>query len=293
MLENDIVSAAYSGADEQKHGGESSAVCPTCGATATGRYCANCGERFLQRHDFDMRHFLSEHVTHEMLEIDGKLPRTLRMLLTRPGQLAVDFVAGRRKPFVTPLRLYLVIFLLHIFLLSCLAAHPRSIQELVQESNLSDLLSRLMASRGSIDWTDAQFHEHLLTRLHWVSQALTLLVFLGVAGIQSLLLMRQRRYYLEHLSLALNVSAFYLLLCVVADIVAALFWHREMQSAAAQMDAALAVTALPLYWCFSLRRFYRIGWVAAITLAVVLTSATAVLAGVLQVGFLALIIETT
>jgi hypothetical protein len=126
------------------------AVCPSCGATAASRYCANCGERFLQRHDFDMRHFFSEHVTHEMLEIDGKLPRTLQVLLTRPGQLAVDFVAGRRKPFVTPLRLYLVIFLLHIFLLNSLSAHPRSIQELVQESNFSDLLSRLWAREARL-----------------------------------------------------------------------------------------------------------------------------------------------
>jgi hypothetical protein len=150
-----------------------------------------------------------------------------------------------------------------------------------------------MASRDSVDWSGSQPHEHFLERVHWISQALTLLVFLGVAGIQSLLLLRLRRHYLEHLSLALNVLAFYLLLSVAGDIVASLLWHREMPRAAYRIGSVLAVTALPLYWCLSVRRFYRTGWPAAITVAVLLTVGTALLANVLEVGMLAVIIETT
>jgi hypothetical protein len=141
-----------------------------------------------------------------------------------------------------------------------------------------------MASRGSIDWSSSQPQDHFLERAHWISRALTLLVFLGVAGIQSLLLLRLRRHYLEHLSLALNVSAFYLLLCVAGDVVAALFWHQEMQQAAYQIGSVL---------CLSVRRFYRTGWPAAVAVAVLLTIGTALLATVLQVGMLAVIIETT
>ena len=268
-------------------------ACPSCGAAATGRYCAQCGERFLRARDFELRRFLSEHVAHEMLEFDGKLPRTLRVLLTQPGQLALEYVGGRRKPFVSPLRLYVVTFLVHVFLLSFLAPHALTMPEIAQMSDPSGFLARLMASRGSIDWSGSQPHEHFLERAHWISQALTLLVFLGVAGLQSLLLWRLRRHYLEHLSLALNVSAFYLVLCVAGDVMAGVFWHQEMQQAAYQISSLLAVTALPLYWCLSVRRFYRTGWPAAIALAVLLTIGTALLATMLQVGMLAVIIETT
>jgi hypothetical protein len=268
-------------------------ACPSCGASAAGRYCAQCGERFLKAQDFELRHFLSEHVLHEMLEFDGKLPRTLRVLLTRPGQLALDYAAGRRKPYVSPLRLYLILFLLHLFLLNVLASHPLSMVELAQRSDPTGLLMRLMASRSSIDWTGDQPHVHLLERVHWISQALTLLVFLGVAGIQSLLLLRLHRHYLEHLSLALNVTAFYLLLCVAGDIVAAVFFHHRMQEMSAQIGSQAAVTALPLYWCLSVRRFYRTGWPAAIAVAVLVTIGTALIAMVLQVAMLAVIIETT
>jgi hypothetical protein len=105
--------------------------------------------------------------------------------------------------------------------------------------------------------------------------------------------MRLHRHYLEHLSLALNVSAFYLALCVVGDGVAVVFWHQEMQLAAYQIGSLLAVSAVPLYWCLSARRFYRIGWPASIAVAVLVTIGTALLATVLQVGMLAVIIETT
>jgi hypothetical protein len=71
-----------------------------------------------------------------MLEFDGTLPRTLRVLLTQRGQLALEYVAGRRKPYVSPLRLYLVMFLLHVFLLSFLAFHPLTMPELLRRSTL-------------------------------------------------------------------------------------------------------------------------------------------------------------
>jgi hypothetical protein len=267
-------------------------VCPSCGAPATGRYCAQCGERFLHAGDFEVRHFLSEHVAPDMLEFDGKLLRTLRVLLTQPGQLALDYVNGRRKPFVSPLRLYLVTFLLHVFLLSFLAPHPMTMIETARMVDHSGLLARLMASKSSIDWSSSQPHEHW-EQVHWIGQTLTLVIFLGVAGMQSLLLIRLRRHYLEHLALALNVSAFYLTLCVVGDIVAGLLWYREMPQAAYQVDSWLALTALPLYWCLGVRRFYRTGWPAAIVIAVLLTVGTALLANVLEVGMLAAIIETT
>ena len=65
---------------------------------------------------FELKHFLFEQLPHEFLHVDGKLPRTIRLLLTQPGALAKNYVAGRRRPFVGPLRLYIVLFLLQVIL---------------------------------------------------------------------------------------------------------------------------------------------------------------------------------
>lgn len=50
--------------------------------------------------------FVHEFVAH-YVALEGALWRTLRMLLTQPGQLTREYMAGRRRRFVLPLRLYL------------------------------------------------------------------------------------------------------------------------------------------------------------------------------------------
>ena len=35
-------------------------VCPSCGATERGKFCAACGEQFLRSDDFDLRRFRHE-----------------------------------------------------------------------------------------------------------------------------------------------------------------------------------------------------------------------------------------
>jgi hypothetical protein len=49
----------------------------------------------------------------EFLHWDGKFPATLRALTTRPGLLSADFMAGRRRRWLSPFRLYLMISIIY------------------------------------------------------------------------------------------------------------------------------------------------------------------------------------
>ena len=82
------------------------AACLNCGRPLTGPYCANCGQK-KQATDLTLRELLHE-TTHELTNWDGKIPSTLKTLLIRPGVLTVDFLAGRRARWLSPLRLYLL-----------------------------------------------------------------------------------------------------------------------------------------------------------------------------------------
>ena len=53
-----------------------------------------------------MKHFL-HHGLHELTHFDSKIFRTVQALLFRPGLLTVEYLAGRRKRYVLPLRLFL------------------------------------------------------------------------------------------------------------------------------------------------------------------------------------------
>jgi hypothetical protein len=80
--------------------------CLNCGAPLAGEFCASCGQK-RPHTDLSLREFLRE-TTEELTHWEGKVPRTLKTLLTRPGLLTIDFLAGRRARWLAPLRVYLI-----------------------------------------------------------------------------------------------------------------------------------------------------------------------------------------
>jgi hypothetical protein len=82
------------------------ARCPNCGTPRTGPYCASCGQKATPIAP-TLGYFVHE-LSHEVLNVDGKIFRSLRLLLTRPGFLTREIFAGRRASYVAPIRLYLV-----------------------------------------------------------------------------------------------------------------------------------------------------------------------------------------
>ena len=82
-------------------------TCPTCNNIVTTRYCPACGESPPNKHDLTFRGFYAQ-LFHAFTDIDGRLLRSFRCLLTHPGVLSVAYVQGRRKPYLGPLQLFLV-----------------------------------------------------------------------------------------------------------------------------------------------------------------------------------------
>jgi hypothetical protein len=86
------------------------APCRNCGAvpvaqTPPPHFCAQCGqERTL--HPPTLAEFLHEFIGH-YVALEGPLWRTLGLLLARPGRLTREYLDGRRRRYVLPLRLYL------------------------------------------------------------------------------------------------------------------------------------------------------------------------------------------
>ena len=81
-------------------------TCLNCGAELSGKYCSACGQR-VPRPDPTLGEFLRD-ATEELVHWDGKIPTTLVALMTKPGQLTLDFLQGRRARWLLPLRLYLI-----------------------------------------------------------------------------------------------------------------------------------------------------------------------------------------
>lgn len=93
--------------------------CPTCGALIVTSYCAQCGEMRASLRPETIRDFLA-HSVEAFTHADGRVLATLRALVTAPGKLHVEYFAGRRKPYLGPLQLFLVLNLAFFLLESTL-----------------------------------------------------------------------------------------------------------------------------------------------------------------------------
>jgi hypothetical protein len=257
-----------------------------------GAYCAACGERFLSVEDFDIRHFLVEHLPHEVLHVDGKLARTLRLLFLRPGRLAVDHVEGRRQPFVSPLRLYLLMFLLHEFLVALTKGFGMTFAERVGGTDLFGVLTHLMSLRPDVDWRSGGLNERLREHGNWMSEMATLLIFLVVAVFQKLLFYRLHRSYLQHVALALNVAAFYLAVIVLGELLSLPFAARRSGEFLLYLQQIAGLTVLPLYWMLAIRRFYSIRTALAVPAAIIMTAVNSLAAIILSTTLYAIMIIT-
>jgi hypothetical protein len=90
--------------------------CLKCGAELSGSWCSQCGQE-----DHDLRVSLKRLANDffaEQLGLESKVPRTLWALVSRPGFLTKEYLAGRRVRWVLPLKLYLSTSVVYFLLLS-------------------------------------------------------------------------------------------------------------------------------------------------------------------------------
>lgn len=94
--------------------------CANCGTPMFGAYCAACGQRSL-----DLERPFSE-LLREALDaffaFDVRIWRTLWTLVSRPGRLTLEYLAGRRARYVHPFKLYFVLSVL-LFLALALSGY--------------------------------------------------------------------------------------------------------------------------------------------------------------------------
>ena len=78
--------------------------CLNCGSPLTGNFCANCGQKAHVHRS--VRAFFQDFLQN-LFNFEGKIWRTLPMLVWRPGEMTRRYIAGERARFISPIALYL------------------------------------------------------------------------------------------------------------------------------------------------------------------------------------------
>jgi hypothetical protein len=112
---------------------QASPACPNCGGSGAARFCPHCGQK--QGTGVPgVRDYLRE-LASDYIAADGKLWRTLALLIARPGMLGTEYLAGRRQRYIGPLKLYLGVSVVFFLLASLL---PVAALRVSTDHSLSD-----------------------------------------------------------------------------------------------------------------------------------------------------------
>ncbi len=248
--------------------------CATCCQTGSGSFCQNCGEKKPSRHDFSLHHFFT-HALGEFFHFDSKIFRSFRLLFTRPGFLAAEYVRGCRKPYLHPFQVFFVANLLYFFLqpLTKWTGLRTPLYIHMHMMPYRDLASRMVASRILAKGvTLRQFSAAFDHTVDVQARSLVVVMVPLFALVLALVQWRKRRFLGEHLVLALHFIAFWLVgmfILLYGSSVIVLQWlaNRGIHFTDIQVDAFLfpitrAIQAIYLFVAF--RVFYRDSILAAL-----------------------------
>ena len=184
-----------------------SAACRNCGTALAGDYCHSCGEARPHEHEFQWRHFLHD-VVHEFLHLDGKIFRTLWLLIRRPGFLTQEYWDGRRTPYIRPLRLYIVIAAIHLLVVSSGLYRMDFFRASDSRGSINRVIDKIakQTNRSAAE-VEASMNANL-AKAYSVGQYGAVLFF---ALFPWVTYRRTRPYYIAHLIFSLHIYCFYFL----------------------------------------------------------------------------------
>jgi hypothetical protein len=128
----DIATGALVGRAFEPQAGEAhgagGALCLNCGTRLVGEHCHACGQA---AHVHRSLGAIAHEIGHGVFHFEGKIWRTLPMLILHPGTLTRRYVHGERARFVSPLAL----FLFTVFLMfATISAVGGDVSEMAQEA---------------------------------------------------------------------------------------------------------------------------------------------------------------
>jgi hypothetical protein len=94
----------------------SSKDCLNCGTEVAGRFCQQCGQENVEVKESFFQ--LLRHFVEDLTHFDGKLWKTVKLLLFKPGSLTKLYIEGKRASYIHPIRMYIfvsAVFFLFMF----------------------------------------------------------------------------------------------------------------------------------------------------------------------------------
>lgn len=264
-------------------------TCRSCATVVSTPYCPECGERPVVAGDLTLRGLLRQ-LVNAASSVDGRVLRSLRELLVRPGALTVSWIEGPRKPYVGPIQLFLLANVVFVAVQSFTASNVFSstLDSHLHHQDWSSLAARMVADHVKARSTTIEAYAPVFDHAVAIyAKAFVIVMTIPFAAFLPIVFFRMRRPFFVHVVFSLHVYAFILLLyCMALAIVGVDVLCGGAGLASPRVDhtlTALNLAACAIYLYLAIGRVYGGGsaWRAVTSAAL----AVAILAIVLGYRF--------
>lgn len=222
-------------------------TCPSCRTAVASRYCPACGERSRDPHELTLRGLL-DHLFEACTSIDGRLLRSFRCLVSRPGVLTVAYLDGRRMPYLGPVTLFLATNVLFFAAESLTRGlvFTTPLQSHLHTQPWSPLAQTLVSQRldalhMTLEGYAPRFDGALAVHAH----SLILLMVLSFSVLPAIVFRRPGRPFVTHAVFALHLYGFMLLLFSIATAIpSAGMPFGAARSTSRVLDAIISISLL-------------------------------------------------
>lgn len=225
-----------------------------------GRYCSHCGEKRLEPHERSLRFLVGEFIG-TLFNIDNRFFKSIRLMLRRPGQLSQHYVNGRRRLYMRPSSLFLILAAVY-FLFSPFELFVAPLKTHTHYSGYRgyasrDVQEKLSEDNISLETLTQAFNKQSGQVAKWL-----ILLFLPVTGlILSILFYRRGCYLADHFMLGIELNSYNLFMHFMLFplfLLVAVLLARALLSVEFQITDAFLVPAIGLSFAtFSTLAFHR------------------------------------
>jgi hypothetical protein len=258
-------------------------TCVSCGARLDGDYCSRCGEKRADLRDLHLRRFLRDSVE-SFFNLDATAWRSFAALVRRPGQLTAEYVAGRRRPWLSPIQLFLIVNIVYFFLATTVVVGgtlTTTFRSQLHGQRYSEYARDVVRQRFAAEPEETFDFEAFESRFNFATEqyakSLVLVLVPAFAVLFALLFAGRGVPFVQHLVFAMHYMAFLLLLLLALGVVivsaAGLTPSLARLLNSETVIALLMMAVLVPYLTLAFRRVYGTGVVGAVLRAVIVFGA--------------------
>lgn len=198
--------------------------CLNCNTILHGKFCHECGQKITEPTERTLKHFVFQFFGSAFF-LENNFLKNVWTLFTKPGKLTIDMIEGRRKRWMPPFSLFLLINLFY-FWYTPFSDFNQTLFEQTHFSPYHDFANKMVIKKLANENVTLEAYTEVYNKKSAVYANSLIIFHIPIMAVfLSLLFYRNKYFYADHFLFALHLLGFILLTALSVGLVLAIDRH--------------------------------------------------------------------